>query len=202
MSRDALDNDTEGLVWTLKFVIKICYYLGNLLLNIHHFFKWLSLSSTEYYLYSNSSSTMYIQFQFNSKQFKSIWKLLRKRLLFVFETEARRIITTMNNDSEVLFMISTAKLKCSILVGSDVVYNSYLCSRVGLGRATFFMVRVGFRACSFGTGRARVNVNLDGWAKIFQLRATFGPHLGHYYIWIMVKSAILNIICSKFNEIC
>ena len=48
----------------------------------------------------------------------------------MFETEARRIITTMNNDSEVLFMISTAKLKCSILVGSDVVYNSYLCSRV------------------------------------------------------------------------
>ena len=30
---------------------------------------------------------------------------------------------------------------------------------LGLGRATFFMVRVGFRACSFGTGRAQVNGN-------------------------------------------
>ena len=103
----------------------------------------------------------------------------------MFETEARRIITTMNNDSEVLFMISTAKLKCSILVGSDVVYNSYLCSRVGLGRATFFMVRVGFRACSFGTGRARVTVNLDGLisgqniSNSGHFRATFGPNLGH-----------------------
>ena len=35
-------------------------------------------------------------------------------------------------------------------------------SQLGLGRATFFMVRVGFRACSFGMGRARVTANLDG----------------------------------------
>ena len=56
---------------------------------------------------------------------------------------------------------------------------------LGLGRATFFMVRAGFRACSFGTGRARVTVNLDGLisgrniSNSGHFRATFGPHLGH-----------------------
>ena len=30
---------------------------------------------------------------------------------------------------------------------------------LGLGRATFFIVWVGFRACSFGTGRAQVTGN-------------------------------------------
>ena len=54
---------------------------------------------------------------------------------------------------------------------------------VGLGRATFFMVRVGFRACSFGTGRARVTVNLDGLisgqniSNLGHFRAAFGPLL-------------------------
>ena len=55
---------------------------------------------------------------------------------------------------------------------------------IGLGRATFFMVRVGFPACSFGTGWARVTVNLDGLisdqniSNLGHFRATFGPHLG------------------------
>ena len=54
---------------------------------------------------------------------------------------------------------------------------------LGLGQATFFMVRVGFRACSFGTGRARVTVNLDGLisgqniSNSGHFRAAFGPLL-------------------------
>ena len=59
---------------------------------------------------------------------------------------------------------------------------------LGLGRATFFMVRVGFRACSFGTGRARVTGNLHrlisghNILNSGHIRAAFGPHLGRNYI--------------------
>ena len=67
-------------------------------------------------------------------------------------------------------------------------FKSIGTEELGLGRATFFMVRVGFRACSFGMGRARVTVNLDGLisgqniSNSGHFRAAFGPHLGHYYI--------------------
>ena len=62
--------------------------------------------------------------------------------------------------------------------------------RLGLGRATFFMVQVGFQACSFGMGRARVNVNLDelisgqNISNSGHFQASFGPHLGH--IWATI----------------
>ena len=58
---------------------------------------------------------------------------------------------------------------------------------VGLGRATFFMVQVGFRACGFGSGRAQATENFHGFisgcniSSSGHIRAAFGPHLGH--IW-------------------
>ena len=63
----------------------------------------------------------------------------------------------------------------------------YVVVGIGLGRATFFMVRVGFRACGFGSGRARATENFHGFisgcniSSSGHIRATFGPHLGH--IW-------------------
>ena len=69
-------------------------------------------------------------------------------------------------------------------------FKSIGTEELGLGRATFFMVRVGFRACSFGTGRARVTVNLDGLisgqniSNSGHFRATFRPHMGR--IWATI----------------
>ena len=51
--------------------------------------------------------------------------------------------------------------------------------QLGLGWATYFMVQVGFQACSFGMGWARVTVNLDR-LILGHFWATIGPHLGHY----------------------
>ena len=64
---------------------------------------------------------------------------------------------------------------------------------VGLGRATFFMVRVGFRACSFSPGWARATGNLHGLISgrnilnSGRIRAAFGPHSGHIWATIMYK---------------
>ena len=58
---------------------------------------------------------------------------------------------------------------------------------IGLGRATFFMVRAGFRARGFGSGRARATGNVHGLitghniSYSGHIRAAFGPHLGR--IW-------------------
>ena len=66
-------------------------------------------------------------------------------------------------------------------------FKSIGTEELGLGRATFFMVRVGFRACSFSPGWARVTGNLHGLISGHNISnsghiwATFGPHLGH--IW-------------------
>ena len=63
----------------------------------------------------------------------------------------------------------------------------YVVVGIGLGRATFFMVRVGFRACGFGSGWARATENFHGFisgcniSSSGHIRAAFGPHLGH--IW-------------------
>ena len=60
----------------------------------------------------------------------------------------------------------------------------YVVVGIGLGRATFFMVRVGFRACGFGSGRARATENFHGFISgcnilsSGHIRATFRPHLG------------------------
>ena len=58
----------------------------------------------------------------------------------------------------------------------------YITRRVGLGRATFFMVRVRFRACSFGTGRARVTRNLHGLISGHNI-----SNLGHIWATIMYE---------------
>ena len=64
---------------------------------------------------------------------------------------------------------------------------------IGLGRATFFMVRVGFRACSFSPGWARATGNLHGLISgrnilnSGRIRAAFGPHSGHIWATIMYK---------------
>ena len=62
---------------------------------------------------------------------------------------------------------------------------------LGLGRATFFMVRVGFRACSFGTGRAQVTGNwlISGHniSNSGNFQATFKLHLGHIWATIMYE---------------
>ena len=56
---------------------------------------------------------------------------------------------------------------------------------LGLGRATFFMVRAGFRAWGFGSGRATGNAHglITGHNISYSghIRAAFGPHLGR--IW-------------------
>ena len=52
---------------------------------------------------------------------------------------------------------------------------------LGLGRATFFLARVGFRACGFGPGRARATgrvLRVDFGLEYFQ----FGPTSGQ--IWL------------------
>ena len=65
--------------------------------------------------------------------------------------------------------------------------------KLGLGRATFFMVRVGFRACSFSPGWARATGNLHGLISgrnilnSGRIRAAFGPHSGHIWATIMYK---------------
>ena len=51
---------------------------------------------------------------------------------------------------------------------------------VGLGQAIYFMVRFGFRACSFGSGQTLTTGNLHG-LILGRIRAAFGPHLGR--IW-------------------
>ena len=67
--------------------------------------------------------------------------------------------------------------------------NHYL----GLGRVTFFMVRVGFRACGFGSGWARATGNVHGLitghniSYSGHIRAAFGPHLGHIWAAIIYK---------------
>ena len=54
---------------------------------------------------------------------------------------------------------------------------------IGLDRATFFMMRVGFRACSFGRGWAQVTGNLHGLisghniSNLGHIQAAFGPPL-------------------------
>ena len=73
---------------------------------------------------------------------------------------------------------------CTMGLGKEII--------VGLARATFFMVRVGFRACSFGTGWAQFTGNLHrlisgrNISNLGRIWAAFRPHLGHYYIWIIV----------------
>ena len=57
---------------------------------------------------------------------------------------------------------------------------------LGLGRATIFMARVGFRASVFGPGRARATVKLPrvgfGLKRLKKLKfgPTFGPNSGHF----------------------
>ena len=82
------------------------------------------------------------------------------------------------------------------------------------------MVRVGFRACGFGSGRARATENFHGFisgcniSSSGHIRAAFGPHLGHIWaafgphlgrIWTFEAQkntifGIPNIICSKFIQ--
>ena len=76
---------------------------------------------------------------------------------------------------------------------------------LGLGRATFFKVRVGFWACGFGSGRARATENFHGFisgcniSSLGHIRAAFGPHLGRHYIQIMLtrhkKSNYCTFLC-------
>ena len=97
--------------------------------------------------------------------------------ILVSEIVLREIVLRGISLSE--FTLSGIALSKIVLAGSI---------HVGLGRATFFMVRVRFRACSFCTGRDRVTVNLDGLisgqniSNSGHFRAAFGPHLSHYYI--------------------
>ena len=71
------------------------------------------------------------------------------------------------------------------------------------------MVRVGFRACGFGSGRARATENFHGFisgcniSSSGHIRATFGPHLGRIWTFEAQKNTIFgipNIICSKFIQ--
>ena len=65
--------------------------------------------------------------------------------------------------------------------------------QLGLGRATFFMVRAGFRAWGFGSGRARATGNVHGLITGHNISysghiwAAFGPHLGHIWAAIIYK---------------
>ena len=65
--------------------------------------------------------------------------------------------------------------------------------QLGLGRAPFFMVRVGFRACSFSPGWARATGNLHGLISGRNIlnsgciRAAFGPHSGHIWATIIYE---------------
>ena len=68
------------------------------------------------------------------------------------------------------------------------------------------MVRVRFRACGFGCGRARDTGNFHGFISGCNISypgciwAAFGPHLGRQHKKNTIVIGIPNIICSKFIQ--
>ena len=91
-------------------------------------------------------------------------------------------------------MLSICDCYCNCTMG----LGKEIYSRAGSGH--FFMVRVGFRACSFGTGWAQFTGNLHGLISgrnilnLGRIRAAFGPHSGH--IWATFTS--FDVPCLHF----